>query len=153
MTNFFAPQGAASAQTAGNGAGEPGAAPVGSSMQGNPQASQFQPNGVNLPAPQLTPATAILRPTQFSNGNIPLHAQPSTVGAAPTAGAGAGSGNDSLLALMSRGQVLLAGSTYGQSGFIPANGGSSPQAGQDTQNSVQTGAAIAYAVPPTYTGN
>ena len=35
----------------------------------------------------------------------------------------AATGTDSLLAQMSRGQVIMADSTYGQSAFVPANGG------------------------------
>lgn len=128
MTNFFSPQGAQSEHLEGNGAGQPGGAPVGSSMQGNPQESSYQPFGVQPPVP-LTPVQQLL-PTQVSNGQIPANAQPSNTVATAN--------NDSLLAQIARGQVMLGDSTYGQSGFIPANGGASPQAAQPAQNATQS---------------
>ena len=71
-----------------------------------------------------------LTATQLSSGLVPANLQTTNVaqGAGPANQGAAGAGGDSLLAQMSRGQVLLCDSTYGQGGFIPQNGGSSPQA-------------------------
>lgn len=112
--------------TAADGAGAPGAAPNGAQMQGNPASSQFTPSG-NYPPQPITggagqTVNSPLSHDQIARGNIPHNAQASNVGGAP--------GNDSLMAAMSRGQVLLNQSTYGQGGFVPQNGGSSPQAQQ-----------------------
>jgi len=144
MTNLY-PVGDIT-QTAGEGPGQPGAAPVGSTMQGNPQASQYTPSGAHVPGPQTT--SAQLLATQCSNGAIPLHVHPTTVAGPP--------GVDSLLAQMSRGQVIFGQSTYGQSAFIPANGGAGPQNVTSGVNlaAVATGQANGIAVgnPPVYTG-
>jgi hypothetical protein len=134
--------------TAGNGAGAPGGAPVGSSMQGNPQESQFQPFGVQPPAP-LNPVQQLLG-TQISNGQMPAHQHPNTVILAQP-------GTDSLLAQMSRGQVIMADSTYGQGGFIQQNGGSSPQAATPAANVTQpvlarVASGLALPATPVYTG-
>lgn len=146
MTNLYGNTGIH--ETAGDIPSVPGAAPNGSQMQGNPQASQYQPMGVLPPAPQ-NPVQQ-LTGTQISNGSIPLQTHPSNIAAPP--------GTDSLLAQMSRGQVIMADSTYGQGGFIPANGGSSPQAGQPAQNISQpvlarVASAVNVATPPIYAGN
>src|SRR6266404_6015251 len=93
-------------------AGFPGAAPNGAQMQGNPNIPPGLP-AQNLPGNQNTPAQ--LLPTQLSNGNISLNSVPTNVLSAP--------GTDSLLAQMSRGQVVLTDSTYGMSQFIPGNAG------------------------------
>lgn len=146
MTNLY-PAGDIT-QTAGDIPSEPGAAPVGTLMQGNPQASQYEPGGAHVPGPQNT--SSQLLGTQISTGNIPVHTHPNTVAAPP--------GVDSLLAQMSRGQVIMADSTYGQSGFIPANGGASPQGVQPAQNVSQpilarVASGVPIATPPIYTGN
>jgi hypothetical protein len=146
MTNLY--PNSSMQNTAGNGAGAPGGAPVGSSMQGNPQESQFQPLGVQPPAP-LNPVQQLLG-TQISNGQMPAHQHPNTVVLAQP-------GTDSLLAQISRGQVIMADSTYGQSGFIPQNGGASPQAVTPAANISQpvlarVASALALPATPVYTG-
>ena len=135
--------------TAGMGAGQPGGAPVGTGlMQGNPQESQFQPSGVQPPAP-LNPVQQLLG-TQISNGQIPVHTHANTVVLAQP-------GTDSLMAQMSRGQVIMADSTYGQSGFIPQNGGASPQAVTPAANITQpvlarVASGLVLPAVPVYTG-
>lgn len=144
MTNLY-PSGDIT-QTAGDGAGEPGAAPVGATMQGNPQASQYTPSGAHVPGPQNTAAQLLA--TQMSNGTVPAHTQPSNV--AITAGL------DSLLAQLSRGQVILKDSTYGISQFIPANGGAGPAPVPAASTvPVTTGPASGITLnnPPVYSGN
>src|SRR5271166_6953233 len=95
--------------------GMPGAAPNGSQMQGNPNLPNGQPVQ-NLPGNQNTPTQ--LMATQLSNGNISVNSEPTNVNIA--------AGTDSLLAQMSRGQVIKKDTTYGMSQFIPANGGAGP---------------------------
>jgi hypothetical protein len=96
--------------------GMPGAAPLGAQMQGNPNpVSINQPQVNQTPAPQ-NPVQQ-LSATQLSSGLIATNSVPTNVNSAP--------GTDSLLAQMSRGQVILADSTYGQSQSVPANGGAS----------------------------
>lgn len=145
MTNLY-PVGDLT-QNAGNGVGEPGAAPVGAgAMQGNPQASQYTPFGAHVPGPQNSSAQALHH--QIAVGAIPLHTHPSTVAAPP--------GVDSLMAQLSRGQVILNQSTYGQGSFIPANGGAGPAVVPGVNvASVATGPASAVTInnPPIYTGN
>jgi hypothetical protein len=101
--------------TAGEGAGAPGDAPTpgtaGTLMTGNPQSSQYTPNGNYQPQNQN--AVQQLTSTQISAGNINTNSVPTNVLSAP--------GTDSLLAQMSRGQVIMADSTYGQSQFAPGN--------------------------------
>ena len=144
MTNLY--PNSSMQNTAGEGAGQPGAAPVGSTMQGNPASSQYQPSGVQPPQP-ITSSAQLLA-TQISNGQIPLHTHPTTVAGPP--------GVDSLLAQLSRGQVIFNQSTYGQSAFIPPNGGAGPQNGTSGVNlaAVATGQANGITVgnPPVYTG-
>lgn len=126
----------------------PGAAPQGSgAMQGNPAAAQLAPFGVHPPAPQPSPSVGLHY--QQSNGNVPSNAQPTNV---PL-----GAGNDSLLAQLSRGQLILNQSTYGQGGFVPANGATGPQSsqgGQPQAQSIPLGTnAINFATPANYVGN
>jgi len=61
---------------------------------------------------------------------------------------------------MSRGQVIMADSTYGQSGFIPQNGGASPQVPSPAANLSQSVTArvanvLTYPAPSatSFTGN
>jgi hypothetical protein len=131
--------------------GQPGDAPVPNAaqiMQGNPQGSQYTPAGVYPPAPE-NPVQQLLG-TQISNGQMPAHQHPNTsVPQQP--------GLDSLLAQMSRGQVIMADSTYGQGGFIPQNGGCSPQVPSPPANLTQpvlarVASGVAVPVPPVYTG-
>jgi hypothetical protein len=97
--------------------GYPGAAPVpgaGTLMTGNPSG---EPSGVVYSLPGNQNAPQQLTSTQISAGNIVTSSVPTNVLTAP--------GTDSLLAQMSRGQVIMADSTYGQSQSVPANGGAS----------------------------
>jgi hypothetical protein len=132
--------------TAGDGAGAPGAAPLGPQMQGNPQSSQFTPNGNYLPGNQNAPQQ--LAATQISAGNIILSSVPINVLTSP--------GTDSLLAQMSRGQVILKDSTYGLSQTVPANGGAANSV-VPALATVATGPAngLTYPAPgaQNYTGN
>lgn len=141
--------------TAGDIAQQPGAAPVaaGSTMQGNPTSAEYQPFGVLQPAPVTGGAgqtvNTPLSHDHMSRGNIPVNAQPTNIGG--------GVGNDSLMAAMSRGQVLLNQSTYGQGGFVPQNGGASPQV-QSPAAVVQSQAngiasTLTVASPANYVGN
>lgn len=100
--------------TAGEGAGAPGAAPGNTSIsqqQSNPQSSQYTPSGNYPPAPQVGAAAqtlnAPLAHDGMSRGNVPLNVQPTNL-------VTAGAGNDSLLAMIARGQVSLNQSNYGQ---------------------------------------
>jgi hypothetical protein len=111
--------------------GMPGAAPVpgGALMTGNPNPGSLQDNCLGTePGTPQNPVQQ-LTATQVSSGLIPTNLQDTTTlqGAGP-ANQGGNAGGDSLLAKLSRGQVILADSTYGQGGFIPQNGGASPQA-------------------------
>jgi hypothetical protein len=128
-------------------AGMPGAAPLGTSMQGNPSPANtvVQPelNGPQNSAGQLLH-------TQISAGNIPLNTQPSNVAVVP--------GGDSLLAQMSRGQVSLNQSSYGQGATAPLAGNTGPALGVAPCVPVQTGQAngVTYPTPGSavsYTGN
>jgi len=95
----------------------PGAAPLGATMQGNPNGASSAIPVQDLSGNQNT--SAQLLATQISNGNISANSVPTNVNSAP--------GTDSLLAQIARGQVMLTDTTYGQSAFIPANGGASNQ--------------------------
>lgn len=110
--------------------GMPGAAPSGTTqMQGNPNPGGLQDNCLGTePGTPQNPVQQ-LTSTQLSSGLIPTNLQDTTTlqGAGP-ANQGGNAGGDSLMAKISRGQVLLCDSTYGQGGFIPQNGGASPQA-------------------------
>ncbi len=145
MTNYYGP----SAPNEVND-GYPGAAPVpgaGNQMQGNPN---IEPSGVliNLPGNQNAPQQLLA--TQLSSGNISANSVPTNVNTAP--------GTDSLLAQMSRGQVILGDSTYGQSAFIPGSSGTPNPINGAFQVPVVTGQASALAYPAAgsaqnYTGN
>jgi hypothetical protein len=142
MTNF-----PASFNTYEQNAGMPGAAPIGSSMQGNPNI----PNGMPLPSlPGNQNPPQQLTGTQQSSGNIINSSVPTNVNTAP--------GTDSLLAQMSRGQVILADSTYGQSQFVPANGGAgqSPGVAGAVPVTARVASTLTYPSPGSaqnYTGN
>lgn len=142
MTNFFGPNNAQDIND-----GYPGAAPVpgaGNQMQGNPN---IENGGTQVQLPGNQNAPQQLAATQISSGNISLNSVPVNVLSAP--------GTDSLLAQMSRGQVILKDSTYGLSQFIPANGGAAnPNIAVATP--VVTGPASGLTYPASqqnYTGN
>jgi hypothetical protein len=123
----------------------PGAAPVtgsGNQMQGNPNPGSLQDNCLGTEPGLPQNAVQQLTHTQISSGLIPANLQPTNVlqGAGPANQGGLG-GGDSVLAMMSRGQVLMCDSTYGQGGFIPQNGGSSPQAQQPSASITQPSTA------------
>lgn len=148
-------------ETSGDVAQAPGAGPVpgaGNQMTGNPASAQSQPFGNLVPAPQVggvgQTLNAPLVHDTISRGNVPLNAQPTNTVAA----AGNAVGADSLLAQIARGQVSLNQSNYGQGGFVPQNGGSSPQAQQPGATNVQTvvtgpGSTLTVAAPANYVGN
>jgi hypothetical protein len=136
--------------TAGEGAGAPGGAPTpgtaGTLMTGNPQESQFTPNGNYLPGNQNAPQQ--LTATQISAGNICTNSVPTNVLTAP--------GTDSLMAQMSRGQVMLGDSTYGQSQFAPGNAGQTNPVNAATVVPVTARVASTLTYPAgqqTFTGN
>jgi len=112
--------------------GQPGAAPVpgaGNQMQGNPNPGSLQDNCLGTEPGTPQNAVQQLTATQLSSGAIPTNIQPTmTLQGAGPANQGGNAGGDSLMAQLSRGQALLCDSTYGQGGFIPQNGGASPQA-------------------------
>jgi hypothetical protein len=142
MTNFFGIAAAVDTN-----AGFPGAAPVpgaGNQMQGNPLNPSGQPQQA-LPGNQN--AVQQLTGTQVSSGNIVASSVPTNVLTAP--------GTDSLIAQMSRGQVIMADSTYGQSGFIPANGGAAnPNIAAVTPVTARVASVLTYpATQQNYTGN
>jgi hypothetical protein len=120
-------------------------------MQGNPQTPPTATPQPNLPGNQNAPQQ--LTSTQISSGNIVASSVPTNVATAP--------GTDSLFAQMSRGQVLMCDSTYGQGGFIPQNGGASPQAVTPAANVTQpvtarVASTLTYPSPGSaqnYTGN
>jgi hypothetical protein len=126
-------------------AGMPGASPTPSAqglMTGNPNVSQVTVAQVNSEPPMPQNAVQQLTHTQMSVGNIPTNLQPTTTlqGTGPSNQGGA-AGGDSLIAQMSRGQVLMCDSTYGQGGFIPQNGGASPQVPSPAANVTQPATA------------
>lgn len=151
MTNLY-PSGDIS-ETFGDGPGQPGAAPVGSGlMQGNPQASQYTPNGAHVPGPQAGGAgqtvNTPLSHHLIATGSIPLQTHPTNVAGPP--------GTDSLLAQLARGQLILNQSTYGQGSLTPANGGAGPQtvpAAQVVSTPVGIASTLNVSNPPIYTGN
>lgn len=112
--------------------GMPGAAPVGSTMQGNPTPAQAEA-GYQPPTPMTS--SAQLAHTQIANGQITLNVQPTNVAVTP--------GGDSLMAMISRGQLSLNQSNYGQSTSTSA-----PAA-------VTTGQASGITLPgtPNFVGN
>lgn len=137
---------------------QPGAAPVpgaGNQMTGNPGSSQVEPFGVLPPAPQVggvgQTVNSPLSHDQISRGNVPLNAQATNVGT------GVGNG-DSILAQVARGQISLNQSNYGQGGFVPQNGGASPQAQQPGAVNVVSApngiaSTLTVAAPAQYSGN
>lgn len=124
--------------------GMPGAAPNGALMQGNPNMPNGQPVQ-NLPGNQN--CVQQLAATQISCGNISSNSVPTNVLSAP--------GTDSLLAQLSRGQVILKDSTYGMAQFTPGN--AAPAPGAPTAQPVVTGPAsgLTYPAPGSqnHTGN
>jgi hypothetical protein len=118
----------------------PGAAPVagsGNQMQGNPQTPSAATPQPTLPGNQN--AVQQLTGTQISAGNISANSVPTNVLSAP--------GTDSLLAQMSRGQVIMADSTYGQGGFVPGNGGAGQPPGAPTATPVTARVASTLTYP------
>src|ERR1700689_1212149 len=126
MTNYQA-----SLNPVDTGIGMPGAAPLGTQMQGNPNGSSDAVPEQNLSGNQNT--SGQLLATQISNGNISANSVPVNVLSAP--------GTDSLLAQMSRGQVILKESTYGMAQFTPGN--AAPAPGAPTAQPVTAGVASA----------
>jgi hypothetical protein len=150
MTNLYPNSSIQNTSAEGGGPGQPGGAPVpgGTLATGNPQESQYQPFGVQPPVPE-NPVQQLLG-TQVSNGQMPAHQHPNTVVLAQP-------GTDSLLAQMSRGQTIMADSTYGLGGFVPQNGGCSPQVPSPPANITQpilarVASGVTVPVPPVYTG-
>jgi hypothetical protein len=145
MTNFYGP----SSPTEVND-GYPGAAPVpgaGNLMTGNPN---IEASGVTINLPGNQNSSGAPLTTQLSSGNIIASSVPTNVLTAP--------GTDSLLAQMSRGQVILADSTYGQSQFIPGNAAAPNPINSATVVPVVTGQASGLTYPAAgsaqnYTGN
>jgi hypothetical protein len=136
-------------QTAGDIGNAAGSAPVpgaGNQMQGNPGDTSARANaGLYAPGNQNTAAQ--LATTQISNGNISLNSVPTNVLSAP--------GTDSLLAQMSRGQVILKDSTYGIAQFTPGNAGAG-NVSTPAVVPVATGPASGLTYPATqqnHTGN
>ena len=143
MTNFY---GVASATE--TNIGMPGAAPLGTGlMQGNPQTPPSATPQPNLPGNQNTGAQ--LTATQLSNGSISANSQPTGVLTAP--------GTDSLMAQMSRGQLVLGGQQQGfQSSVLSADGGGGPAPGQVavSPQGVRNASALPYpASQQNFTGN
>jgi len=100
-------------------------------MQGNPNGASSAIPAQDLSGNQNT--SGQLLATQISNGNILTNSVPVNVNSAP--------GTDSLLAQMSRGQVILKDSTYGMAQFTPGN--AAPAAGAPTVQPVTAGVASA----------
>ena len=126
----------------------PGSTPgtAGTLMTGNPQSSQFTPSGNYLPGNQNAPQQ--LTGTQISAGNICTNSVPTNVLTAP--------GTDSLMAQMSRGQVMLGDSTYGQSQFAPGNSAQQNQVNAAAVVPVTARVASTLTYPAgqqTFTGN
>jgi hypothetical protein len=125
---FWVPVGASDAFD--TNAGMPGAAPVpgGTLMTGNPNPNQVTMISENAEPPLPQNSSAQLAATQISSGNIPTNLQTTNVnqGSGSFSGASPPAGGDSLLAQMSRGQVILGQSTYGQGGYTPSIGAGQP---------------------------
>jgi hypothetical protein len=113
-------------------------------MTGNPN---VEPSGVTINLPGNQNAPQQLTGTQVSSGNVIASSVPTNVLTVP--------GTDSLLAQMSRGQVIMADSLYGQSGFIPANGGAAnPNIAAVTPVTARVASVLTYpATQQNYTGN
>jgi hypothetical protein len=138
----------ATADSFATGVGMPGGAPLGAQMQGNPNPNSLGDNCLGTEPGLPQNPVQQLTSTQVSSGLIPTNLQTTTVlqGSGPP-NQGGNAGGDSLMAQMSRGQVMLCDSTYGQSGFIPQNGGASPQAATPAANITQpTTARVASSV-------
>lgn len=143
MTNFYGLQNASETNV-----GYPGAAPLGTQMQGNPSPPASATPQPQLPGNQNAPQQ--LTGTQVSSGNIIASSVPTNVLTAP--------GTDSLLAQMSRGQVIMGDSTYGQSQFVPANGGAGqpPGVAGSVPVTARVASTLTYpagAAAQNYTGN
>jgi hypothetical protein len=125
--------------------GMPGAAPGTTvAMQGNPDPRNInQVQCTQQPAPQCGAAQVLGSgpdvASLIAQGLVPHNAQPTNVLVTP--------GGDSLLAQISRGQLSLNQSSYGQGGFMPANAGQSPQAPQSGSVATASIAAGAPSVP------
>jgi len=150
MTNFL--PSSTIQQTAGDTGVAPGNAPVPASgignMQGNPSGSQYQPMGVQPPQPMNgTSTSGASAPAQMSNGQIPVHTQPTNAAVA--------AGLDSLMAQVSRGQLSLNQSNYGQPGALAPPIGQGVAQQQTNIVPIPTGFAnvVAIPTPPVYTGN
>jgi hypothetical protein len=131
MTNYQASQNPINTN-----AGMPGAAPLGTQMQGNPNGASSAIPAQDLSGNQNT--SAQLAGTQLANGNVLHNSVPVNVLSAP--------GTDSLLAQMSRGQVILKDSTYGMAQFTPGNAGAG-NVSTPTVQSVVTGPASGLTYP------
>lgn len=137
--------------TSGENAIAAGAAPVGSTMQGNPDAaSRAQDMGNYPPGPQVGGAgqtlNAPLAHDTISRGGCPLNAQPSNlVNAAP--------GSQSLLALLSSGQVTFNQTNYGNAVFAPASSPANQAAPTTVPAPTGPGSAITVPAAPIYLGD
>lgn len=134
---------------------QPGAAPNGAQMQGNPASAQAaQDQGNYPPGPQVGGAAQVLGVTpathdQISRGNVPLNA-------VPTSGVAQQTGTDSLLAQIARGQVSLNQTNYGQPVQVPKEAGTGPQGQPFAQLQPlpsQAGSSITVAAAPNYIGD
>ena len=136
MTNYPASENPISTNS-----GMPGAAPNGAQMQGNPNGASSAIPQPDLPGNQNT--SAQLLGTQLSNGAILHNSVPTNVNSAP--------GTDSLLAQMSRGQVILKDSTYGMAQFTPGNAGagnvSTPSVQPVTAGVASAASGLTYPAP------
>ena len=132
MTNYQASQNPINTS-----AGMPGAAPLGTQMQGNPNGAPSAIPVQDLSGNQNS--SGQLLGTQLANGNVLHNSVPTNVLSAP--------GTDSLLAQMSRGQVILKDSTYGMSQFIPGNAASPNPINGATVVPVATGPASGLTYP------
>lgn len=100
--------------------------------QGNPYDSASRQNtGVYPPGPQTGAAAQTvnspLSHDQIARGNVPLNAAPTSGVVQGAVTPGSTFGTDSLMAQLSRGQVILNQSTYGQPVSVPVVNGASPQ--------------------------
>jgi hypothetical protein len=147
------------AQTAGDIAQAAGSAPLGSgAMQGNPKdtSDRVSTGGGydTLPGPQVGGAGQTLGTTPATHDLISRGAVP--LSAVPTSGVLQQTGTDSLLAQMSRGQVSLNQSNYGQPAQVPKEAGTGPQPQPTAQLQPlpsQAGSSITVGATPSYTGN
>jgi len=149
MSSFFwVPAGTESGDT---NSGMPGAAPNGTQMQGNPNLPNGAPD-TQAPLPQNS--SAQLLATQVASANLPVNLQPTNV----LQGTGPGTtesraGGDSLLAMQARGQLLRSDSTYGQGGYVPANGsGFVPSASPAVAQPTGPASGVTYSNNGNYSG-